>query len=361
MRGDGLYRRGEVWWMTYVTPDGKRHQASTGQHYHEDAKGVRNRLVGDLASGRPVALPGKTTLAQLGELIVADYKTRKQRSVGRVKGALKPLTAYFGRQRVASISWGDTVKYRQHRQAEGLGIASINYELAILRRMLRLGAKDGKLAAVPLVETPDPKNARSGFFERADFEAVAKKLPEAYGAVARFAYLTGWRVRSEVLGLRWDQVDFAAGTVTIPPHVTKNGEPKLFPFDGLPELADLLRGRRAATNAVIAETGKRVPVVFHDGGHPIPYKKLLKAWHAAGTAAEVEGRFLHDFRRTAARNLRRAGVDEGTIMKLCGWQTRKMFDRYNIIDERDLRAGVQKLAGVTVELQSGQSEGSAAP
>ncbi len=158
------------------------------------------------------------------------------------------------------------------------------------------------------------------------------------------------------MALRWDWIDFGAGSVTIPPNVTKNGEPKLFPFDVLPELAELLRARRAVTDAVIRETGKRVPFVFTDGGRPIPYKKLLTAWHAACEAAEVGRRMLHDFRRTAARNLRRAGVDEGTIMKLCGWETRAMFDRYNIIDERDLRAGVGKLARVTVE---SHSEGSA--
>ena len=59
---------------------------------------------------------------------------------------------------------------------------------------------------------------------------------------------------------------------------------------------------------------------------------------------QLLGRIAHDFRRTAARNLRRAGVDEGTIMKLCGWKTRTMFDRYNIIDSRDLNAAVAKLA-----------------
>lgn len=343
--------------MTWRTPDGKRHRASTGKHYHREAKAERDRIAGDVAHGRPVILPGKVTLADLKELIIADYKAKRRRSLGRLEGALEPLLAFFGRRPVASISWGETLKYREHREEQGRAMATVNYELAALRRMCRLGVKDGKLALVPVVETPDPKNARTGFFERVDFEKVAAKLPESYAAVARFGYLTGWRVRSEGLALRWDWVDFDAGSVTIPPNVTKNGEPKMFPFDVLPELAELLGQRRAATNAVIAETGKRVPFVFTDGGRPIPYKKLLTAWHAACEAAEVDGRILHDFRRTAARNLRRAGVDEGTIMKLCGWETRAMFDRYNIIDQRDLRAGVRKLARVTVESQSGGADG----
>ena len=354
MRGDGLYRRGEVWWMTWRTPDGKRHRASTEKQYHQEAKIERDRIMGEIAHGRPVVLPGKVTLEELGALIEADYRMRRQRSLGRMKGALKVLQSYFGRQPAAGIFYDDTMAYREKRRKEGLAMATINYELAILRRMLRLGVKARKLTTVPVIETPDPENARTGYFERDDFEAVAKQLPASYAAVARFSYLTGWRARSEVLRFTWDRVDFQAGTVRL--DTSKNGEPRLFPFDVLPELADLLKARRAATDAVIRETGKRVPWVFHDGARPIPYKKLLKAWKAACAAADVEGRILHDFRRTAARNLRRAGVDEGTIMKLVGWETRAMFDRYNIIDERDLRAGVGKLARVTVESRSGQSE-----
>jgi len=51
---------------------------------------------------------------------------------------------------------------------------------------------------------------------------------------------------------------------------------------------------------------------------------------------------VHDLRRTAARNFRRAAIDEGTIMKLCGWKTRAMFDRYNVIDATDLSLAVAK-------------------
>jgi hypothetical protein len=64
-------------------------------------------------------------------------------------------------------------------------------------------------------------------------------------------------------------------------------------------------------------------------------------------------------RRSAARDFRRAGVSEGEIMKLCGWRTRAMFDRYNVIDEQDLAAAVAKrFANDTVKRQSSPSTGS---
>jgi integrase len=339
MRGDGLYRRGEVWWMTYVTPDGKRHQRSTGKHYHEEAKVERDRLVGDLASGRPVVVsaPSKTTLEELGTLITADYTTRQHRSLPRMKGALKPLKAYFGKRPAASISWGDAVKYREHRTKAKLSVASINYELAILRRMLRLAVRDGKLMAAPPIDTPDPKNARKGFVEREDLDTVLEKLPQAYRGPVLFAYLTGWRCRSEVLSLRWPQVDAAAEIVRLEPGTTKNGRGRTFPFGVLPELKTLLEAQRAS-----APPG--VPWVFHEERHRVRYKDLLTAWREACAAAEVR-HFLHDMRRSAVRNLERAGVARSRAMKLTGHETESVYARYAIADERDLREAVAQLAG----------------
>ena len=84
------------------------------------------------------------------------------------------------------------------------------------------------------------------------------------------------------------------------------------------------------------------PFVFHRDGEKISYDSLEHAWGRARKRTKLTDRLMHDLRRTAARDFRRAGVSEGEIMKLCGWKTRAMFDRYNIIDEADLASAVGK-------------------
>jgi len=151
-------------------------------------------------------------------------------------------------------------------------------------------------------------------------------------------------------------VDFQAGVVRLEPRSTKNDEGRTFPFDALPALQRLLKRQRARTTALERATGRIIPHVFHRDGQPVRY--FRRAWRSAldraarttrgGVRAiirpELLGRIPHDFRRTAVRNLVRAGVPERVAMQLTGHKTRSVFDRYNIVNERDLRDGVTRLA-----------------
>ncbi len=85
--------------------------------------------------------------------------------------------------------------------------------------------------------------------------------------------------------------------------------------------------------------------MFHRDGQPLGIGAVRSAWGRATKRAGLDRMLIHDLRRTAARDYRRAGVSEGEVMKLCGWETRSMFDRYNIIDEADLAAAVAKRFG----------------
>ena len=73
-------------------------------------------------------------------------------------------------------------------------------------------------------------NVRRGVFEREQFESVRRRLPEEVRPVVTFAYLTGWRINSEMLTMQWQQVDLRAGIVRLDPGTTKNREGRSFTF-----------------------------------------------------------------------------------------------------------------------------------
>jgi integrase len=173
-------------------------------------------------------------------------------------------------------------------------------------------------------------------------------------------------VQDEVISLTWAQVDFAAGIIRLEPNTTKSDQGRTFPFAALPELAALLDRQRAHTSMIERQLGRLIPEVFHRDGRPI--RSYHGAWGAACKRAAVVkrdgleivvrprlvGRTPHDFRRTAARNLIRAGVPQHVVMQLCGWKTDAMFRRYAIVDERDLRSAVEMLARGTTGAQSAE-------
>ena len=156
-----------------------------------------------------------------------------------------------------------------------------------------------------------------------------------------FAYLTGWRIPSEVLPLKWGQVDRKAKTIRLDPGTTKNAEGRTLPYDLLPDLCTVIDNQWTAHERLLAADAI-CPLVFHRQGDPI--KEFRSAWQTACEAAGVPGKIPHDFRRTAVRNLVRAGVPEHSAMKITGHKTRSVFDRYDIVNEADVRESLGKLA-----------------
>jgi integrase len=185
---------------------------------------------------------------------------------------------------------------------------------------------------MPVIELPKVENARSGFLDDGAFAALLLELPLWLQPAIRFLRYTGWRVM-EALALRWDQVDWEGATIRLEAADTKGKRARLFPFGLAPDLKAVLDAQWQARDGLY---------VFHQGGQPITYDSAWYWWKAARKRAGLPETLIHDLRRWAARDFRRAGVDEGTIMALCGWKTRSMFDRYNIIDEQDRAAAVAK-------------------
>jgi integrase len=342
-----VYQRGGAWWVRYYHR-GKKIRESAGRdelgrpRSRADAVRLLKRRLGEMGQGRFVGPQAeKVTFEDLKRMVLHDYDLNRRKSTPRVKLAFRTLDETFARALALDITTDRLTTYALVRQEERAFPATVKYELAALRRGFRLAVRAGWLNTVPAFPTIKVQNVRVGFFERAEFERVLASLPEHVRPLVEFLYFTGWR-RGEALGLEWRCVDFTAGTIRLEVGTTKNGKGRVLPFRALPALAELLRRQRERTDAVELEKEIIVPSVFHRNGKPIA--DFRGAWEAACRAAGLPGRIVHDFRRTAARNLIRAGVPERVAMEILGHKTRSVFDRYNIVNDQDVAEGLSKLA-----------------
>jgi integrase len=173
-------------------------------------------------------------------------------------------------------------------------------------------------------------------------------LPSDLAPVAEVAYITGWRVASEIVTRTWAHVDFKAGWIRLEPGETKNRAGRMFPLTS--DLRAVLESQRERTDALERSAGRIVPWVFWRVRGPgvredgIPVRSFRKAWKTACARAGVPGRIPHDFRRTAVRNLERAGVPRSSAMAMVGHKTETIYRRYAITDEGMLREAGSKLA-----------------
>jgi integrase len=350
-----IFQRGNVWWIRYSV-DGRRYRESSHSTNPVKAEKLLSIREAELARGLFIAPDVKrTTFEDLARIAEDDYKVNKRRSLVRLQQSLANLRGVFGKNRAASITADRLTGYVVERTDQGAALSTVRNELNALRKAMKLARRAGRLAQVPDFPTLTLDNTRTGFFEAEDLDAVIAELPDYLGKFIRFLSLTGWRA-DEARTLTWAAVDFEHGVIRIEGTETKTKVARTFPFAVLPPLKTLLEEQCATTRAVERETGELVRWVFHRRGHPIG--DYAKTWKAAVDRAahagsgpmrqlvrpQLVGRIVHDLRRTAVRNLERAGVPRSVAMKLTGHKTESVYQRYAIVNEADLSEGVEKLA-----------------
>jgi integrase len=338
----GERKTAATWWISYST-HGKRHRENAHSIKEADAARLLKLRLGQAAIGMPVGSQvERTTLGDILKMVEVDYAANGRRSLDRVRHAGAHLKSFFDPATKARILTADRITaYQAERLGQGAKSSTVNYELAVLRRAFRLGSRAGKVSARPEIQMLHVENTRKGFFEPEQYRAMIKYLPEYLRPVAAIAYITGWRVKSELLTRNWRHVDFANGWLRLEPGESKNGEGREFPFT--PELRDVLEAQREIVKAMERARSCVIPWVFvHPDGRRI--KDFRGAWGKACKAAGVPGRLVHDFRRTAVRNLERAGVPRSAAMKMTGHKTEAVYRRYAITDSVMLQEAAVKLA-----------------
>jgi integrase len=199
----------------------------------------------------------RTDVRDLCEMLRNDYRANERCSLPRVEASLAHLTEHCDGTRACDLTTDRIIAYVAVRQGAKAANATINRELAALKRMFRLGEIAGKVAQWPYIPMLQENNARKGFFEAHEFQALLAALPETLKPVGEVAYVTGWRIRAELLTRRWSHVDFDTGWIRLEPGETKNREDRMFPMT--PTLRAVLERQRAHTRAIERATGQVIP------------------------------------------------------------------------------------------------------
>src|SRR5882724_7423271 len=196
---DGSVKESAVWWLKYRDALGVLRRESSETEKEQEAKRLLKQREGAAVEGR-VIVPraDRVTVAELLSELKQEYAANQRRSAERLAFSIQRLTPFFGHLRATHLTSADVTRYETQRQGEGVANATINRELAALKRALTLAHRAERSQRVPYIEMLAEDNVRKGFFEREQFEAVRGHLHEDLRPVVTFAYITGWRIPSEV-------------------------------------------------------------------------------------------------------------------------------------------------------------------
>jgi integrase len=325
-----VFRRGERWWIAYYH-QGREIRESSGSTKGKVAERLLQDLLGAIHGGMFIGPhQTKVTVAELLEALRVEMEARSLKGWYAIKGIFLRLTAALGQHRAVAVTPEVLLRYELRLREAGLAAATRQNYLWLLKAAFKLGLRHRRLALIPEFPRLGPlKNARRGFVEPEAFIDILPHLPPIGQDIAAFAYASGWR-QGEVLGLSWDVVDRRTGEIRLPD--SKNGQPRTLALEGT--VAHVIESRWLHRTL----EDRLVPIVFHHrGGRPVAPTTMRGWWREAATAARCAGTLFHDLRRSAVRNMIRAGVTEPVAMSISGHQSAAMFRRYNITTTDDQR------------------------
>lgn len=362
---DGTTKESSVWWIRFTCRGCSKHLFGPGQHREStdtesitDAKRKLASKAGSAADGKVISAKAeRTTMNQLFQLVVNDYRNNGQKTLPEVEMRMKlHLTPFFAGRPAQSVRTSDIEAYKTKRLEEEAAPATINRELAIIGRAFSLGVEqDLIINQFCKIKKFKEDNARTGFITDEQLETLCSHLPADISPAVRFAFETGWRTNSEVLTREWRHVDFEAGKVRLEPGETKNGDGREFPLT--PALFAILQDQKLIHEALAKEQDVICPYAFHSNGSPLvtrdkrgqckPSNYFRDSWTSACTEAKLAGKIPHDLRRVAVSRFERIGITRKVGMQLSGHLTESIYRRYHVVQQQDLDEAALKLSAAS--------------
>ncbi|PYT23446.1 MAG: hypothetical protein DMG57_31940 [Acidobacteria bacterium] len=308
-KGSGyVRRRGRIWYITYSANGVHHEESSHSTKLAAAQKLLRERLAA--GSSGPPPRPQEILVNELLDDLAREYQLNHPRSIDDfLRVGLKHVRPYLGGNTAREVTTDALRDYQVQRRAEGAADATINREMALLRRAFNLArrATPPKLTSTPYFPMFKERNVRTGFLESDQYARLLAELPREVKPLLVIAFHVGCR-RGELLGRRkllrplsWPQVDLLNDQIVLRPGTTKNDEGRILPIYG--EMKPWLEMLRHERDQYYPEC----PWVFHRNGEPI--KDFRKGWAEACRRAGLVGLRFHDLRRSAVRSMVRAGID----------------------------------------------------
>lgn len=352
----GNVRGSRFLYIWYYDNAGKQHRESTRSKLKSVAQNMLTQRLAAMGRGEKSPTEIKSIRYEdMRQILIDHYREERigelveqKEQDGTVKvypqkRNLKVLDDFFAGMRLDQMDTDVLRAFRKKRFEKGIDDSTINRNLSILRRMMNLTIRERKLQFAkpyfPMVS--EAGKIRKGFVTPEKFNKLMSHMPNHLKPYTLFLYEDASRTGAAA-EIRWTWVDLKEGVVEIPEEITKTGEPQTLPLSD--ELIHLLKKQFRQDDAPVFDT-TNFRKEFQGACVAAGLGKLTKVVSAKGYKWEkYEGVTPHDLRRSAVRNMVRAGVPEKIAMGISGHKTRAIFDRYNITSTDDVKDAIKTVS-----------------
>ena len=349
----GLVKRGSLWWMSFMF-NGQQVRRSTGTSDRRLAEAILGKVKVQIVEGRFFEKPKEEPrrFFELMDRFATEHAPRRA-SYPRLMTHVSHLKQFFGDVLLSEVTPKRIVAYKNKRYADHVMPATINRELATLKKAFNLGRREWEWCSdnpVTRVSMEKENNARDRWLSLEEEYRLCHVAPAWLRDIVIFAIHTGLRM-GEILALTWHAVDLSRRTLMV--CQSKNGERRTIPLNGT--VMDLLQQR-----VRIKPVGVN-SVFWSEAGTPLDGPNLRRAFRSALKKAKIEDLHFHDLRHTFATRIVQVGVDLYKVQRLLGHKSPQMTQRYAHHYPESLRDGVDALERVSTKLAQSRGTLAAVP